>query len=337
MSFINNYSYTIRRSNNDLFYFYINNGLYYRYYKNSETLLHEINILENYITNFTYFNFCIDKNDDIYGVLSFDNLRIIKCKNNDFNFESYSVLKFDFQKFSMSYPYIKKIDNTLHIFYYVYSLEANSVSYLYHLYNEDGVWNQQKIDTINHLMLNEYKVIYLDNRLIVFYLNMINNVEELFCCSFDCINKKWDNPIQITNTSKNKLYLDVIYKDDFFHISFCHKVNNNYAVSYLKLRLENLNFTNFILVDITEPSIYMYPSFATYNDTIYLMWIYFNKLYTTYSIDNGNSWSINSLDNKSTYEDFLRTKYLTNYNDDATFYDNTLFVTDKEINFLGFK
>lgn len=336
MSFINRYSYTIRRSNSDLFYIYLNNGLNYKYYENSKTLLHHINILQTYITDFTYYDFCIDIDDNIYGILSYDNLRIIKCEKNEFLFVSDNMLELDFQRFGICYPYINKIEDTIHLFYYVYLREENSISYLYHMYNQNNIWYQDKIDCIEHLVLNEYKVIFVNNSPIIFYFNMVNNIEELFCSSFDNENKKWKNPIQITNTYKNKLYLDVVYKNNAFHITFCQKTDNNYCIDYLKLNYDSINFTNSILINITTPSIYMYPSFAIDNDIIYIMWVYFNKIYSTYSIDNGISWSINSCDNSSINDNFLRTKYLSNYNDDKTFSGNNLFVTDDEIKFFGF-
>ena len=49
MSFINDYSYTIRRSDKNIFYFYCENGLFYKYYDIDRSLIKNINILENYI------------------------------------------------------------------------------------------------------------------------------------------------------------------------------------------------------------------------------------------------------------------------------------------------
>lgn len=336
MSFINDYSYTIRRSNKDIFYFYCENGLFYKYYDSHNNLIKKINILEDYIKDFTMFSFSIDEDDNIYGVLCFDNLKIIKCCKDSFSFSIEDTLKFDFQKFRMCYPYFKKIDNTIHMFYYVYEIQESNTTALFHMYKENDTWYEQKIDFINHLILNEYKVVFIRDIPIIFYFNIIDNSEEIFCCIFNNLSHTWSNPIQITDTKRNKLYMDVIVKDNFIHITYCYEVNNTYCIKYIKSVVENNIFKISLSTDITKYSIFMYPSFTVDEDKLFLMWVHLDKLYTCYSTNDGFSWSEPFLDENSIYLEFLRSKFLSNYKEDLSCSDSSLFITNGEISFLGF-
>ena len=335
MSFLNNYSYTIRRSNKEIFYFYIDGGLYYKYIDNNN-LIKKINILEDYINDFSLFIFSIDEDDNIYGILSFDNIKIIRCDKNSCNFYIENTLKYDFQKFGVSYPYIKKANNTVHIFCYVYDKEENNSSVLLNIYKEGNSLKENKIDFIQHTILNEYKVLWICNTPIIFYFNIINDKEEIFCSLFDSENNTWSNPIQITNTKTNKLYLDVIFKDDFFHITYCYEIDDNYSVAYIRGTLKNNIFKEEIYKNITNPSIYMYPSFVIEDGIIYLIWVHLNKLFTCFSEDNGTSWSEKFIDSNSRNYNFLRNKFLSNYKYDLSFNNCNLFIIENEISFLGF-
>lgn len=335
MSFLNNYSYTIRRSNKEIFYFYIDNGLCYKYLENNKNEK-KINILEDYINDFTLFNFSIDNDDNIYGIITIDNIKILKCDKNNYNFYMENILKYDFQKFGISYPYIKKINNTFHIFCYVYDKEESNSSILFYINKKDNCLKEQKIDFIQHTVLNEYKILWLDNTSIIFYFNIINNKEEIFCSVFDDSNNTWSNPIQITNTNTNKLYLDVIFKDDFFHITYCYKLDDNYCISYIRGNFNDNIFKQDISKNITDPSIYVYPSFVVEENTLYITWVHLNKLFTCFSEDNGSSWSEKFIDSNSRNYPFLRSKFLSNYKDDLNFNNCNLFILENEISFLGF-
>ena len=80
----------------------------------------------------------------------------------------------------------------------------------------------------------------------------------------------------------------------------------------------------------------MYPSFTVDENKLFLMWIHLNKLYTCYSTDNGASWSEPTLDTNSVYLEFLRSKFLSNYEKDLSCSESNLFITNGEISFLGF-
>lgn len=336
MSFVNNYSYTIRRSNKEIFYFYCENNLFYRHYDSNKNLICETNILEDYIKDFTLFNFSIDEDDNIYGVLCFDNLKIIKCEKNDSNFIVEDTLKFDFQKFRVCYPYLKKINNTLHIFYYAYEIQENNTTALFHIYKENNLWHEHKIDFIRHIVLNEYKVIFIENIPVIFYFNMIDDAEEIFCSIFDRGNHSWSEPIQITDTKRKKLYLDVAIKENLIHITYCYEIDDNYCLKYINGVIKNNYFKIHTSTDIEKYSAFMYPSFAIEENIIFLMWVHLNKLYTCYSVDDGFSWSKPFLDFDSVSLEFLRSRFLSNYNKDLSYNDSNLFITSEEISFLGF-
>ena len=73
-----------------------------------------------------------------------------------------------------------------------------------------------------------------------------------------------------------------------------------------------------------------------YNSSLYLMWVNYNKLYTSFSNNLGKTWSEHEIDDYSLDEDFCISKFISNYNDDSAYNVTSVFTTNKDINIIGF-
>ena len=336
MSFINKHSTIIRRSDKEIFKFYIDNNIKLNHYDKYNNLISS-NILNNLNgMDFTNCSFCLN-NDDIYGIYKDNSLKMLHIPKGSSNISKKDIFSFDSNKFDILFPYINVVNNSIHILYYVYNNSSTNTCALFHHYYNNGIWTENKIDFINHIILDNFTVLWIQNAPIVFYLNLVNGCEEVFFSRFNNSTLSWSKPSQITNSNKNKLYLSVL-KDNmnFYHLAFCECIDNGYAVKYMNgyLNEDDLDVSNSIYV--SGPSTCIYPSIVKENSNIYLMWVNYNKLYTSTSIDVGRTWSEHEIDEASLDEDFCRCKFLSEYSDDLSYNLTSIFTINDDITILGF-
>lgn len=337
MSFINKYSTIIRLSNKNICNIYCDNNVRFDYFDQNKNL-----VSSNYIPNssgldFTNSYFNLDNNDNIYGIYKDNSLNLIEIKNNVNEIIRKEILTYNYKKFDVIFPYIKILNNNIHILYYVYNNNSSKTCALFHHYNKNKVWTENKIDFINHIVLDSFKVLWINNNPIIFYLKLINGYEEVFCSRFNESTLSWSNPIQITNSGKNKLYLSVL-KDsmNFYHFTFCENINNGYVVKYINGYLNEYNLDVNTSLYISEPSTCMFPNLIKHKSKLSLMWVNHERLYSCYSFDLGKSWSKPTVDYFSLYEDFTRSNFISNYKDDLDYNSTDIFNTYKTIDLIGF-
>ena len=339
MTFINNTSNSIRRSSKDIFYIFNNNGLYYNYYDKDNTLIKDNILISNNTIDYTQFYFTIDNLDKIYGIVSDNAIKIVECEKDSNIFLLKETFSFDYEKFAVCFPFIKYIDDNIHMFYYVYSPKFTNSAVIFHQYkNNEGQWIENQIDFVNFNILNQFYIVFNDNIPTIFYLNLVDNYEQVFYSTFDYNNLSWSNPIQLTNTASNKLYLNIlkIPDSDMYHLVFCENTNDQYSVKYLNFNVKDNILVQNISCFITEPSLYTFPSLIMENSILYCMWVSFDKLFTSFSKDFGKTWSKPVCDETSVSEYFLRTNIHSNVDDDLIYKDLYLFTTMNTLSILGF-
>ena len=169
------------------------------------------------------------------------------------------------------------------------------------------------------------------------YFNLVNGCEEVFFSRFNSSTLSWSNPCQITNSNKNKLYLSVL-KDsmNFYHLTFCECIDNGYAVKYMNGYLNENKLDIGTSIYVSGPSTCIYPSLVKQKSTIYLMWVNYNKLYTSISNDLGKTWSEHEIDETSIDEDFCRARFLSNYSGDLSYNLTSIFTVNDDITIIGF-
>ena len=337
MSFINQNSFIIRKSNKHLVNIYFTNNLCLDFYNSSNELTHSTTLTNFIPSQSSYINFTLSNNDLIQGIYKKDNLKLLSISNSDNSISQCDLLSYNNKKFNIIFPFFKNIDNSYHILYYLYNNSSRNTCVLFHHYCTNGVWIENKIDFINHIVLDNFTVLWSNNSPIVFYFNLVNGFEEVFFSRFNINSSTWSKPCQITSSKKHKIYLSVI-KDsmNFYHITFCENIDNGYSVRYLNGFLNDLGFSFETDLFITGSSSCMYPSLIKENNKLNLMWVNFNRLYTCSSDDFGTTWSDHSIDEISIENDFTMSKFLSNYKEDSCFNLSNTFNIYKSIDILGF-
>ena len=235
MSFINERFAIIRRSYKDMFYISPDSdGLYYNYYDDNGCLLQKNKLINYNNIDFTKYSISIDKDDNIYCIYCDKSLEILKCSNQSFIFKKIEAITYNYKKFALAFPYVKYIEDNPHIFYYVFNNNSINTCALFHHYKHKDYWIENKIDFINHIVLNNFTVLWNGSIPTIFYFNLVNGCEEVFASRFNLGTFTWSDPIQITNSGYNKLYLSAIRDNiNFYHICFCEYENNGYIVKYI--------------------------------------------------------------------------------------------------------
>ncbi len=336
MSFINKCSTIIRRADKEIFKFDTDNNIKLEHYDKFNNLISSNSFNEFKDIDFTNCSFCLN-DDNIYGIYKNNGIKMIHIPKGSCNIFKKDILTYDSKQFDIMFPYINLKNNSIHILYYVYNNNSSNTCALFHHYYNNGVWTENKIDFISHIILDNFTVLWSQNTPIVFYLNLVNGCEEVFFSRFNASTLSWSNPCQITNSKKNKLYLSVL-KDsmNFYHLTFCECIDNGYAVKYMNgyLSENNLDINNSIYV--SGPSTCIYPSLVKQKSTIYLMWVNYNKLYTSISNDLGKTWSEHEIDETSLDEDFCRCNFISEYSDDLSYNTTSIFTINDDITILGF-
>lgn len=340
MAFINSSQIIIRKSNKDILNFFSkNNILFYREFIFQRGWKDSVKLIEN--LDDTMFDIKIDNKDNFYGIVITDNGEVLYlCNNKENEIKTKKLFIYDNNKYNLIYPFIKILDSRLHIIYYIQNNENPRVWALFHHYFDGNKWYENNIDFVfSYPFVNPYFVTYNHDGLNVFYLNIINGSEEIFISQFNPLQNSWSSPIQITETKNKKMYLNVLYDTStLFHITWSEYFDNKLIVKYTNYSLNNGQFKISDIKDLSELSNCSYPTFIKVNNTLWNMWVQLDKLYSCYSIDNGNSWSDPIIDPKSYENNFIRYKFDSNYTADLNnFKLNEVFgIYNPKISFIGF-
>ena len=335
MSFINKYSTIIRFSNKEMLNIYSDNDIKFEYFDKNKNLLCSNSIPNSSYLDFTNSYFNLNSDDSVYGIYKNNSLNLVEIKNNGNEILKKEILNYDYKRFDILFPYVKILDNNIHILYYLYEKNSFNTCTLFHNYNKNNTWIKNKVDCIDHIILDNFKVFWIDNTPIVFYFKLINGYEEIFCSKFNSSTLDWSCPIQITNSSKNKLYLSILkdYKN-FYHLTFCENINNGYAVKYINGDLKENKFDVNISSYASSPSTCRFPNLIKYKSDLYLTWVNHEKLYTCKSFDLGKTWSNPTIDNVSLNKNFTRANFLSNYKEDLNYNISDIFTISNKIDII---
>lgn len=336
MSFINKISTIFRLCDKNMFYIHLDDGIILDHFNSSNELVNSKKIISNKYLDFTDCYFTLDKKDNIYGIYNDKGLKMIQISNFSSITEK-ELLNYNADKFNISFPYIHVEDNSIHILYYIFNKNSPNSSALFHHYRHNGVWTENKIDFISHIVMDSFTVIWNQGSPIVFYYNLINGYEELFLSKFNSTTVTWSSPIQITNSKKNKLYLSVL-KDsmNFYHLAYCENLGSGYAVKYENGYLNDNSLDIDVSTYISGPSTCMYPSLIKENTTLHLMWVNYGKLNTSISLNLGKEWGDHNIDEFSIEDDFVRANFFSNYTNDKGYNVSSLFTNSNDVEILGF-
>jgi hypothetical protein len=334
MGFFNECTYILRKSNKDMILVKPENGLIYNYIKNSETCTISEK-LTNLNIDFSNYHFDIDSNDNVYGIFIDNNINILRLNGNGSRFSILHRINYDYKNFNITFPYIKCVDNHIHIIYYLTHRELPT-TILFHHYNDGFNWIENKIDFINLPILDNFIVSFTNNVPTIFYFKEYNEFPQVYSSIFSLNSLSWNSPIKITSSNKNKIYLSVLEdKLNFYHIAYCENHENKYCIKYINGYLNNSCFEEILNKYITTPSIYLFPSIVKSKSDIFISYVYENILYTCSSNDLGSTWSNFVEDEYSINDKFIRAYLKSNYSDDLSYKSSCLFITKNPFGILG--
>jgi hypothetical protein len=311
-------------------------GIVYIYFDRATKTV-EKKILVNECT--PEFDVDIDSNDSIYLVCQKKTGTILL-----FSFENgvWTKTLVEIQHNSILYNLnILLYNNELHIFYCIPVSEEGKKYTIYHsLYNTDGLKTNRITNITIRQVLNPFQIISTNNKLLFVYYDLINGNEQIFIRIFDDVQNTWEKSIQITQSNTYKLYLDVLsFNGKELHISYCEFRSENLIVKYEKYKLiDTMEVVKITENYLSNPVNCMYPTFVFYDNKLWIVWIEYDNVMSSYSNDMGLNWSNPYLWKESKGVDFARYKFNSNGKDNSNSYwlNYGFSKAYPELTFIGF-
>lgn len=325
MSFFTNSKIIIRDSNKFLHIFNIDDGIIYNEIDNNLNTLSSQNIISK---NCSFVDIWLDINNDdsIYGLINKKNGKIIEiCLKNSTINES-TLFKYDFNTFSIKFPFIKKVKDKTHILYFSINNNNPYCCSLMHLYYDKDKFIKNTIDCISYNILTNFIVIFINNSPIIFYFKIINDYEQLFVSKFNIETLTWLAPIQITNSKKGKIYLSIIKNNsNYFHIIFSENNSGKYFCKYLNLYIDNNEFKIIKSLYIRKESMCVFPILIQNKSILYAQWIEYHNIFTCISYDFGKTWGDPFSKKLALTSPILIYQFKSNYYKDKSYNLSSLF------------
>ena len=311
MSFIDKTNIVIKKNNNDLYYFDIDKDIVLTKINNkNDILLSKILFTGDY--SFVDIWLDINEEDNIYGVINDGKGKILNLNIEEDNVDTHTIIKYDHENFIVKFPYTKHISNIKHTIYYSINKSIPLLANLIHIYEDDNIYVKNTIDFIDYNILSNFVVAYSNNRPIIFYFKLVDKFEELFVSTFDLNSHSWSKPIQITKSSKSKIYLSVLQdENNNFHIVFSENNDSKYYCKYININLENDSLKINQESTISKNVMCLFPSIIKENSTLYIQWVEYFNLYSCKSSDLGISWSRPTMDINISNQPFIRYQYIS--------------------------
>ena len=337
MPFIKQSSILIRNSFNNLYTISVENGISINYV-NSNFEIKKKKKISSDISSLATIYFDVASNDNIYGLFTEKNKFLNYLHINDSIISKTLILKYDSNKYKIKFPFIKRLNNTVHIIYYEINKKKAYFSALVHYYKKNNIWIKSTIDFLNYKLLNNFEVIINENNLKIYYFKLIDGYEQLFVANYSFDEEKWDIPIQITSSKKSKVYLSLL-KDskNIYHIVYSEKNENQFYCKYINLFFQGktpyIQNNEFLSTKIAS----LFPNIIKYKDILYCQWMEYNHLYTTYSLNNGESWSNIKLFNETYNYNFTQFIFKSNSNKDEYLNAPKFYSYNNALELLGTK
>lgn len=317
MGLISGYEYIIKNSEGKLYNFYLNEKKQIEYIAtDKENRWAEKNIVNN--EPIDSFSVDIDQQDSLH-MLSYckkGNVHYHRFLKNDWIHKK--VISYSSDTHGIYYPYIKVIDNHINIFYYLYSdNQRNACNLIHHTLDKDHVWQSKSLFKVNYgKFINPFYILLKKNSIAIVFSSLIDEFNQIFLASFDHQLEELQSPIQITDSSIEKIYIyGLIVNKDIVHIAWSEFDEKGLTIKYKKL-WENQSEEVSQILSLSEKSNSSFPILLSYNNILWCTWTQMNRLYACYSKDEGTEWSFAAVREESQQINFKLYSYLTNYSDD---------------------
>ena len=311
MSFIDKTNILIKKNNNDLYYFDLDKDIIFSKISKVNNVLESKKLFNG---DYSFVDIWLDTNekDNIYGIINDKRGRILNLNINESSVDKHTMIKYDYKNFIIKFPYTKQISNMKHTIYYSINKNVPLLANLIHIFEVDNICVKNTIDFIDYSILSNFVVFYSNNKPIIFYFKVIDKFEELFVSTFDLNSKSWCNPIQITKSNKNKIYLSALQYDiNSYHIVYSENYDNKYYCKYINLSLENSSLKINKESIVSKDVMCLFPSLIKEDSTLYIQWVEYFDLYICKSEDSGINWSKPIINKDISNQPFIRYQYIS--------------------------
>ena len=182
---------------------------------------------------------------------------------------TYSINK----KYSILFPYTKKINKVIHIFLYLNNNFTNTCELIHYYY--DKKWYKFNIDRLNYDILSNFSLIFNKGKPHIFYIKKTDSGSDIYTTCFDPLKRKYSKLKQITKNNKSKVYLSTIYFNDKYHICFSEKNANKYYCTYAKYS-SDFNCTEY--AHLSHNLRCEFPHFILENNSLKIIWREYNQI-----------------------------------------------------------
>ncbi|WP_129596818.1 hypothetical protein [Anaerophilus nitritogenes] len=210
---------------------------------------------------------------------------------------------------------IVRYKGKVHIFYCVKARENSMYYRIYHHYYDDKEWRSFIVEDIEITkILNPFQFISHENKLLIGFYQSIKGYDQIFIKEFDMQKQEWKPSIQLTWSSYEKLYLNLLMiHKDLIHITYSAYIDGNLMIKYEKYRLEQDKAIKKIEHILSNPANCTYPLFVKEKEKLWTVWTEYDQVVSSFSIDEGITWSDPYLWKESKGILFFQYKYYTNY------------------------
>ena len=253
------------------------------------------------------------------------NLSIIKGKDKT----THKLTTEEFPKI-LELNIIKHKDNISMVFLYPIH-KTKDILQIEHNMLKDENWHNYLVDQVRvSQVLNPIKLINKEGTILIAYY-----YENQICLkSFDENEEEWKESIVLTDNWE-KLYLDLIYDNDYLHLVYSEAMDGNYVIKY-KMFKYDISFIEIYEADISRKSNASNPTIIKNDHLLWIVWNESSRIYSRYSDDNGWTWSeIKSWD-ESFKNNIVRYKYTSNTKLNSRIIDYTFGTIYPDIKFIGF-
>lgn len=235
------------------------------------------------------------------------------------------------EKLKKKIYYLNIVATDLLNIFFVEETDKKNVLNIVHLTIEGDKVSRNIVDTIvNFKIVNPIQIRHYKEDLIVFYY-----FRNMICLKiFNHKTELWEHPITLTD-NQNKFYLDTKIISDEIHLCYSVFEHDNFYIKYERFIIENDYIIKQKEEKISSNGNNTDPLLIRYRARIYIVWKETNRLLSTYSADNGETWSVVREFNEVKKMDIVKYKYLTKTNLKNREVDYSYGSTDP-IEFIGF-
>lgn len=234
------------------------------------------------------------------------------------------------------YLNILLVDDEPHIFYFALLSGKDKKYRIYHHYPSSDSWVTNIVDEIEvRELLNSMNVLKTEKELISSYYDYTEK-EQICIKEFNLENYKWGEKIELTENEENKLYLDLLHRDNKIHLTYCQYEEGSLLTKYERFNYEN----GFVIKEVEEvisnPGNIQNPTLIYYDNKLWISWIEHEKVMSRYSDNGGDTWSPIYLWKESRGNSIVRYKYCSSRKSNNTILNYSFGKIKSDISFIGF-